>query len=353
MSGFDEGARTSSRRGFLRALGTEVRHQVGRFADDQGLAKYAAASAERLPTPHREALPRALPSRGHVTIEELVSIGDAGGLGRRRDAVRALAQPSLRLTLSDTTDRTPQASWLGEPGARPVDLAWSGDQEPRCLAGIDLADAATVLEAGSPLPHDGILWCFVPATLTLTAQYGEPEEIPVAIHRGDPMGSLSHRSETPGARSRWRSIQLSSELQLPRIWSSSVQALDLDTAEHDAWQLVRQRLAERHGVEVHDNTQRFHVMHRLIGYPDERRGEMPLACELLARGHELGGEPPLAHPHVAVAEAYEGRWRLLFQLSLDDELGWAWGGRRERVYVWIDEADLANGDFARVRAFAQ
>jgi len=100
-------------------------------------------------------------------------------------------------------------------------------------------------------------------------------------------------------------------------------------------------------------TQGFQVMHRLLGYPDTRRGDMPLACELLDRGYVLGETPPLAHPCAADAEPHAGRWRLLLQLSMDDALGWFWGGGRERLYVWIDESDLTNGDFSRVRAIAQ
>jgi hypothetical protein len=95
------------------------------------------------------------------------------------------------------------------------------------------------------------------------------------------------------------------------------------------------------------------ALHRLLGWPDERRGEMPLACELLARGAELGDEPPDLHPQAERAREHVAGWRLLLQLSADDEVGWGWAGPRTRCYVWVHEARLAAGDLTAVRAFVQ
>jgi uncharacterized protein YwqG len=172
------------------------------------------------------------------------------------------------------------------------------------------------------------------------------------MHLGETTSGEATMSRESAVPAPARSVELSAEVQLPRVWSDAVQALELDEAEHEGWQRLRQQLAERQGVELHDVAQGFQVMHRLLGYPDERRGDMPLACELLARGHVLGDDPPRAHPHASEVEPHAARWRLLLQLSVDDELGWSWGGVRERLYVWIDKCDLATGDFSRVYAFA-
>jgi hypothetical protein len=344
----------SSRRGFLRHLIAEVGNQLGELAGDEAFAGAQVAGEERSPQPRRSPAARALPTRGHVRIDDVLAVADECALGRRLDDVRALTRRSLRLTVvGQASQATPQASWLGDPLVRPAELVWSGQQEPRCLAGIDLGQAAAVLGDDGPLPTEGTLWCFAPPATSFVSQRGDPEDYYVVLPKGDAMPGAATVSLDTGVPPSWRSIELSAELQLPRVWSDHVQALELDEAEHDGWQRLRQQLAERQGVEVHDSTHEFQVMHRLLGYPDERRGDMPLACELLARGYVLGEDPPLTHPCAAEAAPQTGRWRLLLQLSMDDELGWSWGGRRERFYVWIDESDLANGDFARVRAFAQ
>lgn len=345
----------SSRRGFLRHLIAEVGSQVGELAGDRlgELAGPTVPGGDASPPPGRPPAARALPTRGHVTIDDVLAIADACALTRRLDDVRALARRSLRLTLvGGSSHVTPQASWLGDPLVRPAEFVWSGQQEPRCLAGIDLAQVAAVLGEGGPLPNDGTLWCFAPPAAGFVSHRGDSGDYYVVIQKGEAMPGASTVSLDTAAPPSSRSIELSSELQLPRVWSDCVQALELDQTEHDGWQRLRRQLAERQGVEVHDSTHVFQVTHRLLGYPDERRGDMPLACELLARGYVLGEDPPLTHPCAGEAAPYARRWRLLLQLSMDEELGWSWGGRRERFYVWIDESDLANGDFERVRAFA-
>jgi hypothetical protein len=256
------------------------------------------------------------------------------------------------LTLCESSEATPHASWFGEPQVRPADFGWSGRQGAGCLARIDLAQAAAVLGDDGHLPTDGALWCFAPLDAGPLSEPGDLKSHDVVVQWGEATLATTV-SRDPGVPPSCRSIELTPELQLPREWSDSVQALGLDEAEHDGWHRLRRQLAERQGVAVHDSTHVFQVIHRLLGYPDERRGDMPLACALLERGYVLGEDPPLAHPYAAEAAPHAGRWQLLLQLSADDELGWSWGRRRERLYLWIDERDLAYGNFARVRAFAQ
>jgi uncharacterized protein YwqG len=75
---------------------------------------------------------------------------------------------------------------------------------------------------------------------------------------------------------------------------------------------------------------------------------MPLACELLSQGLTQPGTPPNANPDAPLAEPTANRWRLLFQLSSDDDLGCSWGIGHKRLYFWIAEDDLRAGDFSRV-----
>jgi hypothetical protein len=148
-------------------------------------------------------------------------------------------------------------------------------------------------------------------------------------------------------------FELTPELVLPRVWSDAVQGLGLDPDEQDAWELLRHRLAESQGTLTFDESPDPQSLHRLLGYPDERHGNMPLACEMLAQGIDLHDEPAIVHPRAEEFEAGAARWLLLAQCSDDERLDWSWGTGDDRLYFWIHEADLATGDFTRVRAFVQ
>jgi uncharacterized protein DUF1963 len=310
---------SSSRRGFFRRLAGEIGERVVPFVEE-------ITPREDPDLVEVEAEPpgvvRARPTRARVTVDELLAMAVEVGLGKRLDAIRDLARDSVRVTLGDA-QAAARASCLGEAPPAP--------REPFCPVRLDLAEVAAVLGAEAPIPHDGMLSC---------------------IATGDGEYRVVIDDVAPAAQ-RWRPVDLSVELQLPRVGSESVQVLELDTAEHDAWQELREQLAERQGVDLHDATWELQAIHRVLGYPDEPNGDMPLICELLARGHELGDDPVRVHPRASEAEPHVGRWRMLLQLTIDDELGWSWGEWRERLYLWIDEQDLADGDFTRVRAISQ
>ena len=144
-------------------------------------------------------------------------------------------------------------------------------------------------------------------------------------------------------------MQSSGELTLPRVWAETVDSLALTAEEQGSWERLRLRLAERQGVLAFDAERPPRAIHRVLGWPDERDGWMPLACALIDETIELGGRPPAMHPRAAEFVPRAAEWRLLLQLTADPGPGWAWGGRR-RLYLWIKETDLAKGDFSRVRA---
>ena len=75
---------------------------------------------------------------------------------------------------------------------------------------------------------------------------------------------------------------------------------------------------------------------------------MELDAELLAHGIEFD-EP---YPQLPSDELASGAadWRLLFQLSNDDELGVALG-YLDRLFMWIRDEDLRAHRFDGVRAF--
>jgi uncharacterized protein YwqG len=83
-------------------------------------------------------------------------------------------------------------------------------------------------------------------------------------------------------------------------------------------------------------------LHRLLGYPEELQARMELDCQLASHGTDLAGE---------LAGASE--WRLLLQLSTDDEVGFYWGDGLGRLYIWIRERDLLEHKTAEAWAILQ
>ena len=244
-------------------------------------------NAEPVATPPLSAI-----ASGSLTLDHLVTQAAAAGLGDRADAVRALARHSVRLT--------PSADGRSSFG---------GD---RYLAQLDLASIAA-LGAALRLPADG--WLVFSAGAVAPAAGRAPDS-----------GS--------------QPLATAVELSLPRVWSAPVEALGLSADERIAWQKLRVWLAESQAVELHDSTPGFLALHRLLGYPDETGGDMPLMCELLAAGAELDEPYPRMHPLARELEAQALRWQLLLQLSVGDA---------ERVYFWITADDLDAGDFTHVR----
>jgi hypothetical protein len=214
---------------------------------------------------------------------------------------------------------------------------------PIVLVRLDLAEMSSTL-GGDRLPAaSGTLWCCAPRGEVSASPYDQEVEVFwTEENKGRIIGGVP--------------LQASAELQLPRVWSAPVQSLGLDASEHRGWQSLRRYLAARQGVELYDELPHMQSIHRFLGYPDERRGDMPLACELLDRNCALGDDPPAIHRRAAELEPFTRRWRLLLQLTLDQAFPWSArgpAGSVERLYLWIDDEHLDKGDFSRVQALRQ
>jgi hypothetical protein len=180
---------------------------------------------------------------------------------------------------------------------------------------LDLGEVARVAGEGLGPAAQGMLWCFrAGADVRLVVR---PEAAPPAADPG----------RTP--------VGLSAEVVLPRVWAAPAQALGLSAGETDAWEELRARLAALQGVEAPHETPE-NVM-RLLGYPDDRLGDMPLRCELRSRGHDVEGVHPALHRAAAECERASARWRLLLQLP---------AGPGERLFVWTAGERLSAGDLA-------
>ncbi len=310
----------TNRRNFLRELVGQVARGAGELVG-QALPPDIAAPAEAADT-SAPLWPVPAPARC-ASLDEVCALADELGLAPRKDAVLSICRWSLRISPADDEVATPEPQTQPQPEPEP---------EPECIVELDLTWIAALGESGL-LPDGGVL--------RLHAE-GPPEWVaPPETLGGSP------------ALAGGRQLEVAPELVLPRAWSDSVAALGLDPGELEAWETLRRRLAELQSTVTFDASARPQMLHRLLGYPEERRGDMPLVCEMLANGIALGDEPAAAHPRAREFEAGAARWLLLAQLSADPRLGWSWGSEDARLYLWIHEADLAARRLENVRAFRQ
>lgn len=143
-------------------------------------------------------------------------------------------------------------------------------------------------------------------------------------------------------------VEASAELTLPLEPPPAVEeAVDLE-----AWATLREQLAALQGVQVEDRAEDYHALHRLLGYPDGFAQGMELDAQLVGNGVDLMGAEGYTDPRVDELEPGAASWRLLFQLSSDNDLGVSLG-YLGRLYVWIREDDLRAGRFDDVRAFVR
>lgn len=270
----------------------------------------------------------AQPTERRVTREELLELADECGLAHRRDAVREHCRPSVRLRFSAPNEAAAWPALDSWPTWKRAPLS--------LLLALDLAEIAAVCPEAE-----------VPASETLCV-FGATGDSPSGLALDDAGRCQVVLSTEPV--SGCPTVEVSGELTLPRVWSESVDALGLNSDEQAAWEQLRLSLAELQGVRAFDADSAPRAIHRLLGWPDERDGWMPLACALIEEGIDLAGQAPATHPRARELCPRAGEWRLLLQLTEEPRLGWVWGGKG-RLYVWIRERDLAAGEFGSVRAF--
>jgi len=218
-------AEHASRRRFLADLlrsaarvAEEVRESTSGAFDETG--QTPAAPTTRLAVP-----------------EELPELVSEFALGRRLDAIRQLALPSVRLC----------------PTGRVA-------AEPEPIVRVALDEAAAILGA-TALPEGD----------SLRVRWSE------AGCRAD-VAEVDGRSCVAG-----HEVELSGELTLPSAWSNYVRPLALTPVEQVRWEELRKRLAAAQGVEIDEYTERPQSIHRLLGYADETLSELQPPWRLLVQ----------------------------------------------------------------------
>jgi hypothetical protein len=268
---------SGDRRSFLRGLASQAARGVQVIsplpnllrAPDSGPSEEPAAA----PTPP---VPAAATTR-FASLEELSELACELELESRLEALRALAEPSARLSLG-VRDGDPVAGFV------------TGSSD--FSACVDLAIVAKTI--GRDDPASGLLW-------VLAGGRSEPQ----ASVEVQTNGVKASDSPPEGSRP----LHASAELLLPRPWSPTVTELELTQREQVAWQRLRQLLAQSQGVETADTAQREAPIHRVFGFADET---------------------PTVHP-----PSQSGR--MLLQLSPDPMLGWSGSSAERRLYVWTTD----------------
>lgn len=287
---------------------------------------------------------RAVPVEGvtrTATEDDLRRLAAEHGLGARVDDVLAHARPSVRLVRAGTPGR----SRLGGAPDLPPAFDWPSWRDERLafVAQIDLEEAG--LREG---PSRGTLLVFTSLDARPTGlQPGDRGSTRVVLVDGplSPAGDGASLTEVP--------LACSVELTLPSELAGFPPSLDLDPNELDGWQRLREELAALQGVEPEDRAVEWHALHRLGGWPDSTEEGMEVDAQLVANGVDLNSGERYYDPRVPDLERDAAQWRLLLQLSTDDDAGLTLGYPLGRLYVWIRDEDLRHGRFDDVWAFVR
>lgn len=286
------------------------------------------------------------PTTAAATDDELAALASDVGLAARVDDVLAHAQRSLRLTRGDFDAR----SRLGGAPDLPAGFEWPrGRDDDLALVAQIALDEAHAVEPGLPLPASGLLLVFY--DLERRPDGLRPDDatgIRVVHVDGDLEPAGPQRAVLPELP-----LRLSCEVTLPGESAGLPASLELEVEELDAWQRLRERLAGLQGVEVEDRAVDWHALHRLLGHADTTDEGMPLDAQLVSNGIDLNTGERYFDPRAPELETGAGDWRLLFQLSSDEELDLSLGYPPGRLYVWIRREDLVEGRFDRVWAFVR
>jgi uncharacterized protein YwqG len=318
---------------------TQAFQEVKGFDEDIAPEPYGLSygtSFEQRPVP-------AAPAGRTATEDDLRTLADSNDLGGRYVDLAAHARPSIRMTRGEFTGR----SRLGGAPELPPGFEWPTwrDEELAFVAQIDLAEVA-LLGVPTGLPPEGLLVLFCALDSRPTGLRPEDKgAVKIVVVDGE-LEFAEDRLTLPEMP-----LEFTAELSLPSEAAGLPEALALGNLELDAWQRVREGLAELQGVELEDRSIDWHAIHRLGGYPDTMEEAMQVDAQLVFNGIDLNSGERYYVPHVSDLEKDAHQWQLLLQLSSDDEVGLQLGYPLGRLFVWIREGDLGQERFDDIWGF--
>jgi uncharacterized protein YwqG len=328
----------SDRAGFFKEVWRAAAGVVQEFratvpsADEPAPPESPRSWYEQRPVP-------AKPARNAASPDDLSRLcGELGLLAHVTDVLE-FARPSLRLTLSEKQRGKLGASRLGGAPDLPCGFEWPTWQgeELVFLGQISLEDVAAVNPTDLLPPHGLLLFFYDTVRQPSGLEPADRGSCRVVLHQGGPT------SLEPALERDWFiewPLELSLELTLPSSASFVVEQLNLDSSEYASWEELRKRLARLQDVELEEFAPEPYALHRLLGYPEGLQTRIELDCELASQGMELSDGAAYVDPQAGKLPPGVPEWRLLLQLSTDDEVGFYWGDGLGRLYIWIRERDL-------------
>jgi uncharacterized protein YwqG len=324
----------ADRRGFFKELLREV----------AGIAQELSAVAQSVEEPEPWSPPPPVPAQpatAGVDADALLGLCREVGLEKRSDDVRRAVRASVRLTPAAGGSR----SRLGGSPDVPRGFAWPtwNGRELAFLGQVDVAEAIAV-DPELPLPREGLLLFFYdlaerPSGLS-PSHRGSCRAVLVEDRKLEP-----DESRTPALRPQ--PVELSRELMLPSAWSFRAEQLELGADEMDAWETLRERVAQAQGVELEEQIPDRLALHRLLGYQDEIGREVELDCQLASSGLDAD-DVSVYWESRSEHEEEARRWRLLLQLSADDALETPREGF-DRLFICVRDGDDLDGAWAILR----
>ena len=299
-----------------------------------------------------------------VNGDELLERLDAWSLGRVRDAVVALAAPTIWLHVQRAAeeDIPVGASKVGGLPDLPEGIEWPAWHEPMAfLAQVNLAEVAPH-DAEQVLPDHGLLSFFYEtdgeplyAELWRQRQPRRAEDYPKrpdprswrVLYLPDSSAPLARRAVPSEVNRRARyapcSVRCSPELSIPDPDTLDLLPLGLGEAERRAYiNLYCDDWSPNRGSWDDPGN-------RLLGHPFTLgSGSSLVECDYAARGaySDLWTRIPEQDVPIVGREAAR-RWRLLLQIDSGEaaEMDWAGGGV---LHFCIEHSALAQRDFSRV-----
>lgn len=260
---------------------------------------------------------------------------ERAGLAPWADALLDVVRPGARLVADPAMETSDRASRLGGLPDLSPSITWpTRDGRPLSfIAQVNLADV-TLHHAQGLMPERGMLSFFYDA-LTQDAWGFSPADRGSAAVLYTPAASVTQRRHPPIGLTRdgvFEEIGLRPEPELSLAPGESyvVSTLGMPGTAGTAY---AELLGDQDGV-----------THRLLGHPDPIQGDMQEECQLVTNGLYCGDATGYNDPTARKLRPGAAQWRLLLQVDSQEDIGMMWGDAG-RLYYWIRESDLADGNW--------
>jgi uncharacterized protein YwqG len=262
------------------------------------------------------------------------------GLSRLAPELAALAQPSIRLTTTQTDEAklAVGASKFGGLPDMPLGTAWPIlNGVAMSFAGQIRLEDARPFDARRQLPSAGLLAFFYDAR---QRTYGDDPKDRGGwwVHLFADTTQLQ-RTDAPvvlpdDARFKPCALAFSSELTMPLEPHLERADLTLSAGEQQQYEAFLSSFPTAQGSRG--------IRNRMLGYADTIQDDMRVQAQLLSHGLTDGDDPKAK---ALLPGAMD--WTLLLQVDSDPNAGMRWASEG-RLYFWIERAALAAATFDNV-----